>query len=173
MNFKRELGFTLTEFIITLALAGIFITLAVPGYYSLIQNNKVVSMINNLSAGLSYARMESIKRGVRVSVCSAANSSLTSCGTAAQWLQGWIVFLDADNNNLVDSSNNLVKINAALPAGTIITASSSIISYDGSGFITTGPFTMNISATGCTGKNARILSVSTTGRMSIQKVNCT
>jgi type IV fimbrial biogenesis protein FimT len=173
VNFKRWTGFTLTEFVIVLAIAGLFISLAVPGYYSLIQNNKVVSMINNLSSGLNFARIESIRRGVRVSVCSAADASLTSCGNTSQWAQGWIVFIDSDNNNLVDASTNLVKINEALPAGTVVNASSNIISYDSSGFVTSGTFTMTITATGCTGNNARVLTVSTSGRLSIAKANCT
>lgn len=170
MTHKQKTGFTLTEFLITLAIAGLFITLAVPGYYSLIQNNKVVTMVNKLSAGLHFARIEAIRRGVRVSLCAAADSTLTSCGN--QWAQGWIVFLDADNNNAVDATTNLIKVNEALPSGTNVTASSNMISYDGTGFVSTGAFTMTINASGCTGNNSRVVTVSTSGRISIVKANC-
>lgn len=171
MNTKRR-GFTLTELLITIALAGLFITFAIPGFYAIIQNNKSVTMVNTLSSGLNYARMESIRRGVRVSVCSAGNASLSTCGTNSQWAQGWIVFVDADNNNAVDSSNNLLKVNEALPTGTTVTANNALVSFDGSGFVTNGNFTMTVTAAGCTGYNARVLTLSTSGRLSIVRSSC-
>ena len=81
-----------------------------------------------LSATFNYARMEAVKRGSRVSVCSAGNSSYTSCGSSNQWPQGWLIFTDANNNNDIDSSNVLVKTNEALPNGTAITSNQSVVS---------------------------------------------
>jgi len=52
---------------VTLLVAAIFLGIAVPSYYSLIQNNKVVAMTNKLAASLNYARMEAIRRAQRVS----------------------------------------------------------------------------------------------------------
>lgn len=168
----RQAGFTLIELVMTIVIAAIFITLAVPSYFSMMQNNRVISLTNNLSAAFNQARMEAIKRGVRVSVCSAADSSLSTCGTTAQWAQGWIVFLDADNNNLVDSSNNLVRVNEAATGVITITANNSLVSYDGSGFITSGAFSATIRGTSCTGQNARVLSVSSSGRVSVTRTAC-
>ncbi len=65
-------GFTLIEFIAVLIIAAIFIVAVVPSYYAFIQSNKVVTVTNQLSAAINYARMEAIKRGVTVGVCSAA-----------------------------------------------------------------------------------------------------
>ncbi|KTC69286.1 type IV pre-pilin [Legionella birminghamensis] len=168
----KEKGFTLTELIVTLCIAAIFISVAVPGYYSLIQNNKVVAMVNRLSASLNFARMEAIKRGVRVSVCSAGNASLTACGSATQWAQGWIVFVDANNNNLIDSNNDLVKVNEALPSGTQVNANSNIVSYDSMGFVSSGEMNLSVTAIGCKGNNARALNVSASGRLSISRTAC-
>ncbi|MFC3909657.1 GspH/FimT family pseudopilin [Legionella dresdenensis] len=169
---SKHRGFTLAEFMITLAIAAIFIALAIPGYYSLIQNNKAVSAVNKLSASLNYARMEAIKRGVRISVCAAANSSLTSCGNANQWSQGWIVFIDTDNDNVVDGNSDLVKVNEALPTGATITTAAGIVSYDSSGFVSSGATTMTVRAAGCTGNNARQLAIAASGRVSISNVAC-
>ncbi|MCW8450678.1 GspH/FimT family pseudopilin [Legionella quinlivanii] len=167
-----EKGFTLTELIVTLCIAAIFITVAVPGYYALIQNNKVVAMVNRLSASLNFARMEAIKRGVRVSVCSAGNAALTTCGSASQWAQGWIVFVDANNNNLIDSNNDLVKVNEALPSGTRINADAGIVSYNSMGFASSGAMNLSVTATGCKGNNARSLNISASGRLSISRIAC-
>ncbi|KTD22340.1 GspH/FimT family pseudopilin [Legionella londiniensis] len=165
-------GFTIVEFIAVLAIGAIFLIAAVPGYQALIQNNKVVSITNKLSASLNMARMEAVKRGVRVSVCPAANNAFTACGSNTQWNQGWIVFTDSDNNNAIDSANDLVKIAEAVPNGTTISSTSSIISYDGSGFVSSGASTLNLRATGCTGNNARTVNVSSSGRLSVVTGSC-
>lgn len=169
---RRRMGFTLIEFLITMTIAAVFLAVAVPSYFAMIQNNRVITFTNSLSAAFSYARIEAIRRGVRVSVCSAASSALTGCGNAAQWTQGWIVFVDADNNNQVDTTNNLVKINEAAPTNVNITASSGLVSFDGSGFTSTGTFTMTITAAACTGNNARTLTLSSSGRLSIVRTAC-
>ena len=165
-------GFTIIEFIAVLAIAAIFLIAAVPGYQALIQNSKVVTVTNKLSASLNLARMEAVKRGVRVSVCPAGNNAFTACGDSSQWGAGWIVFTDADSNNAIDSVNDLVKITEEAPGGTAISSSSSIISFDGSGFVSSGASTLTLRASGCTGNNARILNVSSSGRLSIATASC-
>lgn len=172
MALIRHTGFTLIELIATISVAAIFIVAAVPSYYALIQNNKVVSVANRLSAGFNFARIEAVKRGVRVSVCPAANSAFTACGTSAQWPQGWIIFVDRDNNNAIETSNDLVKIAEALPSGTQITANTNIVSYDSAGFITSSPLSMSLRAAGCTANNARTINISTSGRLSVAVTSC-
>ena len=163
-------GFTLIELLVTILVAAIFLTAAVPSYYSFIQNNKVVSITNRLSASFSFARSEAVKRGVTVSVCPVANANYTACGT--NWQQGWIVFTDADGNNAIDTPTDLVKIGEALPSGMVITASNTMVSYDGTGFTTTNALTMTIKATGCTGFNARTINIATSGRLSVGVIPC-
>ena len=171
-NVKKKTGFTLTEFMVTLAIAAIFLALAVPGYYSTIQNNRVVSAVNEISAFMHFARTEAIRRGVRVSVCAAANTSLTSCGSATQWRQGWLVFVDANNNNAIDSTADIIRVHEALPANMAVTANNFLVSYDGSGFITSGAFNMTVNATGCTGNNVRIINILASGRLGITRGAC-
>ncbi len=172
MRNRLSRGFTLIEIAVTLLMAAIFAAIAIPSYYSLIQNNKVSSVANRLSASFSFARMEAVRRGVRVSVCSAANASFTACGTSAQWPQGWIIFTDADNDNAINQSGDLVKIAESLPGGILVTANTNIVSYDGAGFLTSPALTMSLSATGCKGNNARTLSIASGGRLSIATVAC-
>ncbi len=165
-------GFTLVEFMTVLAIAAIFTTLVVPGYKAVIQNNKVVSATNKLSASLQTARMEAIKRGITVAVCPTANAAFNACGTNSQWANGWIVFLDADKDNTIDSSSDLIKVSQEFADDAQITSSSSIVSYDSSGFVTSGATSFSLKTTGCTGNNARIVSVSSSGRVSIAVAAC-
>jgi type IV fimbrial biogenesis protein FimT len=165
-------GFTLIELITVLSIAAIFLAAAVPGYYNIIQNNKVVTNTNKLASSLNLARMEAIKRGYKVSVCPAANASLNSCGSSAQWPLGWIVFTDADNNNAIDSSNDMLNISQAVPAGTSVTSANNIVSYDSTGFLLNGSTSISVTASGCKGKNSRTINVSTSGRLSVVLTSC-
>ena len=138
----------------------------------MIQNNKVVSIANTLAASLNYARMEAIRRGVRVSVCPAASMALNSCGGIGQWAQGWVVFVDNDTDDVIDPNDELVKVQEALPTGATANANSDIVSYDGSGFITSGAFSITLSADGCNRDNARVLDLTTSGRLSVRRAAC-
>ncbi|WP_133127438.1 GspH/FimT family pseudopilin [Legionella nagasakiensis] len=172
MTNKRFPGFSLVEFLTILTIAAIFTTLAIPGYNALIQNNKIVSAANKLSASLNFARMEAVKRGVRVAVCPAANAAFTACGNNTQWSQGWIVFIDADNNNAIETTSDLVKVAQSLPNDAVITSSSDVISYDGSGFLTNGASSLSLRTSGCTGNNARVINIANSGRISIGVAAC-
>ena len=165
-------GFTMVEFMVVLTIVAIFITIGVPSYYTLIENNKVVSTTNKLSASLNFARMEAIKRGTRIAVCAAGNTSYTACGSSTAWPQGWIVFADSDNNNAIDTTNDLVKITESPPTGILITANQNIIVFDSTGFLASNAATLSLSATGCKGTNARTISISTSGRISIGVTSC-
>jgi len=95
---KRSRGFTLIELMITLVLAAIILTLAVPGFQDIIRNNRAATQANELVTALSLARSEAVKRGARVSLCPSADQA--SCTGGTDWSNGWIVFLDTAANDL-------------------------------------------------------------------------
>ena len=165
-------GFTLIEMMITLVVAAILIGLAVPGYFNLVQNNQIIATVNKLSASLNYARLEAIKRGEQVSVCAAASAALNSCGNAGQWGQGWVVFVDENDNNAIDPEDTLIRVNEQLPTGVTINSASAIVSYDGTGFLSSNATNFNVSAASCTGDSGRLLAIAASGRLSISSVAC-
>lgn len=165
-------GFTIVEFLTVLAIAAIFTTLVVPGYKALIQNNKVIIAANQLTASFNLARMEAVKRGVPVAVCPAANSSFNTCGTSSQWSQGWIVFVDEDSDSSIDSASDLVKITQGIPSGAQVTSSSGIIAFDSAGFLSTGTGSFSLTTEGCTGNNARTVTISSSGRSQVAVAAC-
>lgn len=168
----RAKGFTLIELTAILAISAVFLFLAIPGYNRLVANSKLVATTNHLSATLQYARMEAVRRGISVSVCSAGNASFTACGTNNQWQEGWIVFTDEHHTNTIDSLNDLLKIAGALPQEVLVSSNSAIITYNGSGFLSSGAASITVSTSGCTGNHARRVTVSSSGRVSIDRVAC-
>lgn len=165
-------GFTLVELMITVVVAAILLGLAVPNYFNMVQNNQIIATVNKLSASLNYARLEAIKRGDQVSVCAAASSALNSCGSSAQWGQGWIVFVDENDNNVIDVNDTLIRVNEQLPTGVTLSSASAIVTYDGTGFLSSNATTFSVSASQCTGDSGRQLSIAASGRLSISSVAC-
>ena len=165
-------GFTLVEFMTILAIAAIFTTLAVPGYRNMIQNNKATSAANKLSASIQLARMEAVRRGVSVAVCPTANNNFTACGSSSQWSDGWIVYVDSDEDNTIDALSERIKVSEGFSSDANVTSASAAISYDGSGFLNSGGVSFSISTPGCTGNNARTLNVSASGRVSVVQAAC-
>ncbi len=61
-------GFTLTELLLTLAIAGVVAVLAVPNFQSLVQSQRVKNASFELYSSLSLARSEAIKRNSNVTL---------------------------------------------------------------------------------------------------------
>lgn len=74
-------GFTLVELMVTIAVAGVMLTVAVPSMSSFITGQRVRTAMYDFSAMLMLARSEAIKRNGEVSVVSATGG----------WINGFVV----------------------------------------------------------------------------------
>jgi len=106
-------GFTLVELMVTLAIAAIVMSVAVPSFATFIQNNRQTTNINGLVIALNFARAEATTRQQRVTVCKSADGA--ACASSGDWSQGWIVFADpVDPKGSVDAGDNIVRVTGAL-----------------------------------------------------------
>jgi type IV fimbrial biogenesis protein FimT len=87
-------GATLVELMIGVALAGLLLAVAVPGYRDWIARYELASVAEQLAASLALARSEAIRRGLRVNLCPALDGAHCAAGTP--WDAGWLVYVDAD-----------------------------------------------------------------------------
>lgn len=82
---SHEDGFTLVELMITIFVAAILVTLALPSFQETIVRTKVTTSTNSLVHAISLARSEAAKRGVPVAVI--ANSGTSNWGNSGWYVQ--------------------------------------------------------------------------------------
>lgn len=99
-NFHFD-GFTLVELIVTIAVAAILVTVAVPSFRVFVQNSRISTQTNDLISDISLARSEAIKSGANASLCTSTVG--TSCDGGGSWTIGRLAWTDTNNNNALDA----------------------------------------------------------------------
>ena len=138
---KTNRGFSLIELIVTLAIAAILVTTAVPSFFGMIQRDRLTTQANDFVSSLSLARAEAASRGQRIVVCKSAGPAYNSCATSGGWEQGWIIFADNGDDNYVPADDaalgGILRVHEALGGGTTLTGDTNIgnsIAFLGTGF---------------------------------------
>jgi type IV fimbrial biogenesis protein FimT len=106
-------GFTLLECLVAVAIMAILTVLAVPGFRDLLVRRSVLVTADALVSDLRFARAEAIKRGTQVSMCRSANGS--ACSATGNWVDGWIVFVDRRTKGVVDTGDEVLRVQSRQP----------------------------------------------------------
>ena len=80
---NRLRGFTLTELLITIVIAAMIVSAAIPALISSTQNNRLTAYSNELITALNIARIKAIETGRAVSVCPSSNG--IACAGSSDW----------------------------------------------------------------------------------------
>ena len=158
-------GFTLIELMVTLSIAVIMLTIAIPNFRDFLLNSRLTAQTNELVLALTYAKSEAIKRNVRVAVCS--RSTDTACSGNTTWDNGWLVFVDNNGNGTVDGADQILKVRAPLDGGNTLRAGRDRVAFQNSGFSPGFNDTLNL----CDSRGAadgRQIVVSPQGRVASQ-----
>ena len=136
-------GFTLVELMVTVAVAAILISVAVPSFRNMIISNRLSTISSDLADVMSLARSESIKRNRPITFCRASAANKHVCSTGKIWSH-WIIKQNMDSSEPDD-----------------VISRGSISSYNGSIEVTTANLTdskISFSTDGLARSNAAPLS---------------
>ncbi len=112
---NRKSGFTLIELMITVALAAIVMTIGIPSFRTAILNNSRTAQVNEFIGVLNLARSEATKRGMRVTICRRLNDTTCATDTTSIWENGWIAFVDQNQDGVIDAGEEILKVYGAIP----------------------------------------------------------
>jgi type IV fimbrial biogenesis protein FimT len=169
-------GFTLIELMIAVALVAILAGIAAPSVREFMSGVQLTGIANDLYTDLNLARSEAVKRDVRMTMCPSRDG--LDCDDGGAWTDGWVVVVDANGDGKKDSVNDVLKRGYALTShATLTLAGGTKASFGPTGVAVGAPPVFNLcdpspSEVARKKGNGRTISVSTTGRPSITKVNC-
>ena len=141
---RSERGFTMTELLVTVSVAAILATMAVPSFNGIIANQRGKTLASALYATLAKTRSAALT----------LNGNVTLQPKAGGWAKGW---------QIVDSNNNILDDYTAAPGITI--AGPAAVTYRSSGRLPAGaaPMFQISTASGAT-LNYQCVSVDLGGR---------
>ncbi len=155
---QKQNGFTLVELMLTLAIASLVMTMAVPSFSTMMKNNRLTNQVNQLVTALNLARSEAINRRVNIDVVAVDDSN-----SANEWGKGW---------NVVINGGDTLRVFPALDGGVTLDSASGVntIQYSSAGRASVmDVFTLCDDRTGETGRE---VTISVTGRISVAGVAC-
>lgn len=137
----RERGVSVVELMITLGVATILMSIAVPSFRTISMNSKQAGTVNELVAGLHLARNTAITLNARVGICSSSNG--VSC-EVVDWNEGWIAFHDEDNDQVRDADETILATGSEADGITIDSSQfPSSFSYRPNGRVMSGTVAIN------------------------------
>jgi type IV fimbrial biogenesis protein FimT len=171
-------GFTLMEILVTISIASLLMTLGVPAMRNALENHRAFTLSREFVAMVAYTRSEAITRKQPVSFCAAADVNLTNCASTGgfvagqSWNNGWLVFIDGDSDGIVDTGEEILKVQPPLSHNDIFNSIQRVVTYDDAGFPTAGTGSFTVEPAGCSGTNGKLVTISPAGRPTIADHTC-
>ena len=121
-------GFTLLELIVAISIAAILAAISIPSFVTSTRSNRGVADAGAMLALLNLARSTALQTDSTVSLCistTTGTSPTCATGTGLSWDQGYLLFIDPNNNGTYDTGDTLLRTEVPLSKGSTITYATS------------------------------------------------
>ena len=98
-------GFSIVETLAVLALAGISLSMAVPGLRMLVRGDSSTTAVNRLVGTMQMARSAAVTGNTRITVCPSADGQRCD---KSPWQDGWIAFTDPDQDRQIGPGEKIL-----------------------------------------------------------------
>ena len=155
-------GFTLIELMITISLVAIVMGIGVPSYQDFVVKNRIQTQASEIRSTLAMARVEAIRRGLRVLVCPGQDG----CAAGTDWHDnGWNSFVDSNMNSRFDPDEIRLEVHTRLDGGSTLTGAANVIfRSDGTA---NEARTLNLCSADEHAQHRRRISISSVGRVRV------
>lgn len=189
---NKNSGFTLVELIIVVAITGILIAVAVPSMRTYISNSAANSLSGTVLIDIMYARNHAITNSdivkmIPTGTATTGASTFTPNSAGVNWAQGWTIFVDNNNDSVIDASELVIRNHASFGPDAHISSGpgahigvgtqqglldlNTPIGFNPDGTsINSGVLT--IATFGCAGDNARIIQINQIGQIIGTDIQC-
>lgn len=107
---RREIGYSLIEALVCIAVLAVAAGLAAPGLGALAERQALDAAADDLQRAVNFARALAVNSGSLVTLCPSADGR--RCGGA--WEAGAIIFVDRDGDRVVDTEDGIAwRVTAA------------------------------------------------------------
>lgn len=89
-SWHRAKGISLLELMVTLAIVGIGMMIALPAYQGLLDRNRLETQAQEFQAAYNYARSEAIRLNRFVVLCQSNDGTVCAAPSSGRW-NGWLV----------------------------------------------------------------------------------
>ena len=170
----RSRGITLLELLASISIAGIMVATAIPSFTNYIKDSMQSSSLTALKSDLYLTRSAAIRYRKFTVIC-VSNKDNSNCSEKPNWEDGWMAFIDIDNDGACNSNDNIcadggkvIKVGKGVSSANLKIRGYSHreykIRYDPMGF----SYTFNGKVIACDdrgSKKAKGLVISNTGRV--------
>lgn len=161
---NRQDGLTIIEMMIALVIVGVVMTIVVPSAQSLLNQNRVIAEINEVSGVIQFARANAIDEQVETVIC--PTEDFSTC--TEDWTDPKMVFADEDASGTRNNDEELLVATSALSSANTLSGPAVAIQFDGNGIVN-GVATLLLCHSNDDANLARELYINAQGRVKISR----
>lgn len=155
-------GLSLIQLMITVAIMAILLTVGAPSMQSILQHNRVIAAVNEISSAARTARFTAIDQEETTIIC--PTSDYATCGT--DWSLAKIVFADENANGKRDNNEPIILSTDPVGTGLVLSGISAPLTFTADGSVSLAT-TIKLCPTSGDNKAASAVLISLYGRVAV------